>query len=45
VQDVTVLNKFSIGSDHRAVRAKIVMNTRKERSKLIRKTKKLLENN
>lgn len=38
VQDVTVLNKFSIGSDHRAVRAKIVINTRKERLKLIRKT-------
>ena len=38
VQDVTVLNKFSIGSDHRAVRAKIFINTRTERSKLLRKT-------
>lgn len=38
VQDVTVLNKFSVGSDHRAVRAKIVINTRKERSKLVRIT-------
>lgn len=38
IQDVTVLNNFSIGSDHRAVRAKIVINIRKERSKLVRKT-------
>lgn len=38
VQDVTVLNRFSVGSDHRAVRAKISVNVRKERTKLVGKT-------
>lgn len=37
-QGVSVLNKLAIGSGPRAVRAKIVINIRKERSKLIRKT-------
>lgn len=37
VQYVTVPNNFSIGSDHRAVTAKILINIRKERSKLVRK--------
>lgn len=47
VQDVIVRNKFSIESDHRAVRARISINTRKETLKLIRKTgcRKLLTQN
>lgn len=36
--DVTVLNRFDTGSNHRLVRATIVINTRLERRKLIRKT-------
>lgn len=35
VKDVSVLNKFSTGSDHRLVRSKIVINIKQERSKLI----------
>lgn len=43
VYDVTVLNKLFVGSDHRAVRAKISINTKKQRTKLTRKTcRKLL---
>lgn len=38
VRDVTVLNRMTTGSDHRMVRAKIVINTGKERYKMIRKT-------
>lgn len=34
--DVTVLNKFYTGSDHRLVRAKIKINMRTERNKLIK---------
>lgn len=36
VRDVTVLNKFSIGSDHRLVRSKISINIKNERRKLIK---------
>jgi len=39
VHDVTVLNKFSVGSDHRLVRAKVKINMRVEREKIIRKNK------
>jgi len=35
VTDVTILNKLSVGSDHRMVRAKIVLNLRTERNKLV----------
>lgn len=34
IQDVTVLNRVSVGSDHRMVRATITLNLRKERRKL-----------
>lgn len=37
---VTVLNKFSIGSDHRIVRSLIEFNLKEEKRKLIRKTTK-----
>lgn len=40
VQNVTVLNNFSTGSDHRMVRAKVAINTRLERSKMIKKAGK-----
>ncbi|XP_048516546.1 craniofacial development protein 2-like [Dendroctonus ponderosae] len=36
VRDVTVLNKFSMGSDHRLVRSKISINIKNERRKLIK---------
>lgn len=35
IADVTVLNRLSIGSDHRMVRAKVLLNLRTERSKLV----------
>jgi endonuclease/exonuclease/phosphatase family metal-dependent hydrolase len=38
VQNVKVLNRFTTGSDHRMVRAKVVINTRVERAKLVNKT-------
>src|ERR1700743_729937 len=37
VQNVTVLNSFTTGRDHRLVRAKIKLNTRVQRSKLTKK--------
>ena len=42
VQDVTVLNRFSTGSDHRIVRASLSFNIKKERRKLV--TKKFTPN-
>ncbi|XP_057654761.1 uncharacterized protein LOC130893016 [Diorhabda carinulata] len=41
VTDVTVLNKFGIGSDHRAVRATVRINARNERQKMIRKKQQI----
>ncbi|XP_072401089.1 uncharacterized protein [Diabrotica undecimpunctata] len=38
VHDVTVLNSCSVRSDHRMVRAKIVLNLQKQRYKMITKT-------
>lgn len=40
VQDVTVLNRFSVGSDHRIVRVEEVVNTRAEKRKKIRMVSK-----
>ena len=37
VKDVTVLNRFSTGSDHRLVRAKVVIDTDKERHRMLKK--------
>lgn len=37
VHDVTVLNQVSIGSDHRMVRALVVIDTEKERERLMMK--------
>lgn len=37
VQDITVLNKFTIGSNHWTVRVKISINSKRGRRKLIRK--------
>jgi len=37
VKNVTVLNRFTTGSDHRMVRAKVVLNTRTERERMVRK--------
>lgn len=39
VHDVTALNNFSIGSDHRMVRSKISINIKGERMKMVRKSK------
>lgn len=36
VKNVTVLNKFSTGSDHRMVRAKVMLNTRFQRLTLVK---------
>lgn len=36
-KDVSVLNRFNTGSDHRLVRADIIINTRPERNKMIRR--------
>lgn len=41
VKNVTVLNNFTTGSDHRLVRAKIMLNTRFERSKMVKKHEKV----
>ncbi|XP_056633464.1 uncharacterized protein LOC130443041 [Diorhabda sublineata] len=41
VTDVTVLNKFGIGSDHRAVRITVRINARNERQKMIRKKQQI----
>ncbi|XP_045460954.1 uncharacterized protein LOC123671253 [Harmonia axyridis] len=38
VKDVSVLNKVSTGSDHRIVRAKLMIDVGKERHRLIKKT-------
>ena len=38
VKNVTILNNFTTGSDHRMVRAKVVLNTRAQRSKLVKKS-------
>ncbi|XP_072378445.1 uncharacterized protein [Diabrotica undecimpunctata] len=35
VQDVTVINKITVGSDHRLVRSKIIINIRRERTAMI----------
>lgn len=40
INDAEVLNTFSIGSDHRLVRTKVVINLRSERYKTIKKKKK-----
>src|ERR1700704_4118103 len=37
VKNVTVLNNFTTGSDHRMVRARIMLNTHFQRAKLIKK--------
>ncbi|XP_030759597.1 craniofacial development protein 2-like [Sitophilus oryzae] len=37
IKDVSVLNRFSIGSDHRIVRAEIKINIKKERTNMILK--------
>lgn len=34
IKDVTVLNNFSVGSDHRIVRAKVKINVKRERAKM-----------
>lgn len=36
VKDLSALNRFDTGSDHRLIRAKIEINTKKERNKLIK---------
>lgn len=41
VKNVTVLNRFTTGSDHRMVRAKVVLNTRKERERMVTKKSKV----
>ncbi|XP_041472578.1 uncharacterized protein LOC121421843 [Lytechinus variegatus] len=41
ITDVSVLNRFNTGSDHRLVRAKMHVNFKLERSKLIRKNASL----
>ena len=38
VKNVKVLNNFTTGSDHRLVRAKVMLNTRFQRSKLVKKS-------
>ena len=38
VKNVTILNNFTTGSEHRMVRAKVVLNTRAQRSKLVKKS-------
>lgn len=39
VHDVTALNKCSVGSDHRLVRARVVLNLKRERRKMVTKQK------
>lgn len=36
MSDVTTLNKCDLGSDHRLVRAKVKLNLKEERNKLIK---------
>lgn len=38
IHDVTTLNNFSIGSDHRMIRSRVSINTKYERIKMMRKT-------
>ena len=40
-KNVAVLNNFTTGSDHRIVRAKVTLNTRYERSKMVKKRDKM----
>lgn len=42
IKDVNVLNKLSVGRDHRAVRAKVIINMRKERTTMIKKKRSSL---
>lgn len=39
IKDVSVLNKFHTGSDHRLVGAEVIINTKAERRKLVIPTK------
>ena len=39
VQDVTVINRITVGTDHRLVRSKIVINTKGERDKMMTRGK------
>jgi hypothetical protein len=41
VKNVTVLNNFTTGSDHRMVRAKVTLNTRFQRSQLVKKSERI----
>ena len=41
VKNVTVLNNFSTGSDHRMVRARVTLNTRFQRSQLVQKSERI----
>ena len=41
VKNVTVLNQFTTGSDHRMVRAKVTLNTRFQRSKLVKRRERI----
>ena len=41
VKNVTVINRFATGSDHRMVRAAIKLNTKFQRSKLVRKNESI----
>ncbi|KAI5706767.1 hypothetical protein M8J75_011119 [Diaphorina citri] len=43
IKDVTVLNRFNTGSDHRLVRAKLAIDLRQERRKLIRKKIEIID--
>lgn len=40
IKDVEVLNRFSIGSDHRLIRAKVRLNVKMERTRMILKPRK-----
>lgn len=40
IKDIEVLNRFSTGSDHRPIRAKVRLNVKRERAKMILKTRK-----
>lgn len=40
ITDVTVINQFRSGNDHRLVRSKCLINTQKERKKLIKRNNK-----
>ena len=43
IEDLTVLNRVTIGSDHRLVRCKVNFNTRIERAKLVKPTKSRID--